>query len=414
MKVQIITIGDEILIGQIVDTNSAWMAKQLNRQGAEVVEIMSVSDTREGIISGLDSAKGVNVVLITGGLGSTKDDITKKVLAEYFGTGMVFNEPTWQHINELFTKWGRLPTDAHRNQCFMPQNAKILTNKMGTAPGMYFQENGKVYISMPGVPYEMKYLMENEVLPCLKKAFPMEMIVHKTILTVGKGESLVATMLEEIEDALPPHIKLAYLPNLGQVRLRLTGRGGTDEQWLFDEIDIHKKKIEETLGNIVFGYDTDTLEIVVGRLLVERKMMLTTAESCTGGRIAHQITSTPGASKYFEGGYVTYSNKMKQEQLGVKEETLKAHGAVSEAVVKEMAQGARKNVGADIAVSVSGIMGPDGGTPEKPVGTVWIGVADKNRVIAEKIQVGKDREKNILYTVTRAMDIVRKFLLGYV
>ncbi|MGK0365132.1 MAG: nicotinamide-nucleotide amidase [Saprospiraceae bacterium] len=414
MKVHILTIGDEILIGQIIDTNSAWMGQQLNLQGAEVIEITSLSDTRESILEGFEKAeKNADVILITGGLGPTKDDITKKVMAEHFGTGMVFHDETWERISKMFAKWGRSTTDAHRNQCFMPENAEILRNKMGTAPGMWFQENGKVYVSMPGVPYEMKYLMEHEVLPRLKENFPSEPISHRTILTVGEGESRIAKRIENFEENLPENIKLAFLPGLGAVRLRLTGRGGNAAD-LEAVLDAKRAELETLLPELIFGYEKETLEEKIGVMLKERGLTLATAESCTGGHIAHMITKIPGSSAYFLGGIVSYSNEMKMRQLNVQAATLETNGAVSESVVQEMAKGVIANIGADISLSISGIMGPGGGSEDKPVGTVWLAVADKDRVVTEKLTIGKNRITNIQYASVKALDLVRRFLLKYV
>jgi len=414
MKVHILTIGDEILIGQIVDTNSAWMGQQLNLQGAEVVEITTLSDTRESILEGFEKAeKNADVILLTGGLGPTKDDITKKVMAEHFGTGMVFHDETWERIAKMFAKWGRSTTDAHRNQCFMPQNADILLNKMGTAPGMWFEEKGKVYVSMPGVPYEMKYLMENEVLPRLKETFPAEPISHRTILTIGEGESRIAKRIEDFEENLPENIKLAFLPGLGQVRLRLTGRGGNASD-LEALLDAKKSELETLIPELIFGYEKETLEEKLGVMLKERDLTFATAESCTGGHIAHKLTTIPGSSAYFLGGIVSYSNEMKMRQLSVQASTLDAHGAVSEEVVQEMAKGVIANIDSDISLSISGIMGPGGGTKEKPVGTVWMAVADKDRVVTEKLTIGKNRITNIQYASVKGLDLVRRFLLKYV
>lgn len=414
MKVHILTIGDEILIGQIIDTNSAWMGQQLNLQGAEVIEITTLSDTRESILEGFKKAeKNADVILITGGLGPTKDDITKKVMAEHFGAGMVFHDETWERIARMFEKWGRSTTEAHKNQCFMPQNAEILLNKMGTAPGMWFQENGKVYVSMPGVPYEMKYLMEHEVLPRLKESFPAEPISHRTILTIGEGESRIASRIEKFEESLPENIKLAFLPGMGAVRLRLTGRGGNAAD-LETVLDAKKAELETLIPELIFGHGTETLEERIGVLLKERGFTFATAESCTGGHIAHKLTTVPGSSAYFLGGIVSYSNEMKMRQLGVQASTLEANGAVSEPVVQEMAKGVIANIGADISLSISGIMGPGGGSEEKPVGTVWMAVADKDRVVTEKLTIGKNRITNIQYASVKALDLVRRFLLKHV
>lgn len=412
MNVRIITIGDEILIGQVVDTNSAWMAQRLNLIGAHVVEISSIADSREAILGALKmAANNAEVILLTGGLGPTKDDITKKVLAEYFKVGLVFHEETWQRIERLFERWGRSYTPEHRHQCFMPENAKILPNKMGTAPGMWFEKNGKVFVSMPGVPYEMYYLMEKEVLPKLKAHFTGEPIAHRTILTVGEGEARLAKRIETFENNLPEGIKLAYLPGLGQVRLRLTATG-KDEQILNQRLDAKVEEIKTLIPEFIFGFGKDTLEEVVGRQLKAEGKTIATAESCTGGFLAHKITAVPGASDYFAGSVISYSNKVKMNQLGVKEETLRRFGAVSEQTVTEMVQGALKLLKTDLAAATSGIAGPGGGTPEKPVGTVWLAVGNKEKVETKKLQIGKDRLKNIEYSSVQALNMIRLFLKG--
>lgn len=411
MKIAILTIGDELLIGQVVDTNSAWMARQLNFHGMQVVKGITVSDTQTAITKGLTEALAVaEVVLITGGLGPTKDDITKKTLADYFGQDLRFDQPTYDRILKLFERWGRSSTPAHRDQCYMPAGATLLRNKMGTAPGMWFEEAGKVVVSMPGVPYEMQYLMKEEVIPRLKQTFPIQPIVHRTILTVGEGESRIAALIEDLEDSLPENVKLAFLPGLGQVRLRLTATGA-DEAALNILVDAKKKEIEERIQHFIYGYDEDKLERVIGQMLVERNLTLCTAESCTGGYLAHQITSISGASAYFMGSIIAYSNEVKTRQLGVREETLEQYGAVSEQTVVEMVQGALKLLQTDIAVSVSGIAGPTGGTPEKPVGTVWLAVGNADIVKTQVLHIGKDRVKNIQYSAVKAMDLIRVFLL---
>jgi len=412
MKVHILTIGDEILIGQIVDTNAAWMSRQLNLRGAQVIGKSSVGDDFTGIQKALKKAiSEADVVLITGGLGPTKDDITKKALADFFGVEQVFHEATWERIQKLFKRWGRGTTPAHRDQCFMPANAELLHNKMGTAPGMWFEHQEKIAVSMPGVPYEMEYLMEHEVLPRLVAHFPGSPIAHRTIQTVGEGESRLAARIEDFEEQLPQHIKLAYLPNLGKVRLRLTGTG-SDQEAL--ELEIEKKalELEALIPDLVFGREDDQLEAVIGRMLLANHLTLGTAESCTGGLIAHRITTIPGSSAYFMGSVVSYSNEMKQHLLGVRPETLEDHGAVSEQTVQEMVKGAVKRLGVDIAVAVSGIAGPGGGTPEKPVGTVWIAVGNSNTIKTEKWQIGTDRMKNIEYSAVQALNLVRRFVGG--
>lgn len=411
MKVQLITVGDEILIGQIVDTNSSWMARQLNLAGARIAGITSVGDQEEDIGRALEEAlRQADAVLMTGGLGPTKDDITKKTLARFFGVELEFHQPTYDRILRFFERLGRSTTPAHRQQCYMPANATLLLNKMGTAPGMWFERNGKIIVSMPGVPYEMEYLMEHEVIPRLKRFFPGLPIAHRTILTAGEGESRIAEQLEQIEDELPPHIKLAYLPNLGQVRLRLSG-SLADEEALKRDLDFYAKKIVEALNSLVFGSEADRLEAAIGRLLQEQGKMLVTAESCTGGYLAHLITSVPGSSNYFKGSIIAYSNEVKMKQLMVSPQTLETYGAVSEQTVAEMVKGAVKLLEADVAIAVSGIAGPGGGTPEKPVGTIWMAVGDSTRVLTRRIYAGKDRLKNIEYSSVHALNFVRQFLM---
>lgn len=413
MNVNIVTIGDEILIGQIIDTNSAWMGQQLNLVGAKVSAIHSVSDTKEGIINALETAlKQADVVLMTGGLGPTKDDITKKTIADYFGAGMVFHEPTWERIQGLFKRWGRSTTPAHKEQCFMPSNAKILFNKMGTAPGMWFEIDGKVVVSMPGVPYEMKYLMEFEVIPKLVENFPGKPIAHRTILTVGEGESRIAAKLEEIEDGLPDFVKLAYLPNLGNVRVRLSAiaENGEDIEAVLDQ---KAREIEAVIPELIYGYGTETLEETIGNLLKDKGLTLSTAESCTGGFLAHKITKIPGCSAYYKGSIVAYAYEAKRNLLAVKQETLEKFGAVSEETVKEMVVGVLKTLNTDIGISISGIAGPGGGTPDKPVGTVWLAIGNKNHIETLKLQIGKDRLRNIEYTVVRGLNMIRQFVNKY-
>jgi len=411
MKIHIITIGDEILIGQIVDTNSAWMAGELNLIGARVGYIHSISDDGDAIRNTLDRAlEDADAVLLTGGLGPTKDDLTKKALADYFGVELVFHEPTLNWIHALFERIGRpMKAEALRDQCMMPANAVILPNKMGTAPGMWFERQGKVIVSMPGVPVEMKYLMGHEVLPKLKARFGGKPILHRTILTVGEGETIIAGRIAAIEDQLPPHVKLAYLPAVGQVRLRLTGIAD-DAAALEQLLDEQAAAITACLSDIVYGFGDTTLEAVIGQMLLAKGLTLGAAESCTGGHFSHSITAIPGASAYFKGAVVAYDNAVKMSVLGVRAETLERYGAVSEQTVLEMARGARELLKTDIAISISGIAGPDGGTPEKPVGTIWMAIADKDAVTAQKILRGKDRLSNIQYATIQALNMVRKLL----
>jgi nicotinamide-nucleotide amidase len=412
MTASIITVGDEILIGQIIDSNSAWIAEHLNLAGIEVRKIISIGDDRKEMQDALEECVGTDeLVLMTGGLGPTKDDISKKVIAEFLGVELVFSETSWEHIQKFFQKLGRTPTQAHRDQCFMPQNAELLYNKLGTAPGMWMEKNQSVLVSMPGVPYEMKYILSEGVLPRLRDRFQVKVIEHRTILTAGQGESWIAERIQDFEDRLPQHIKLAYLPNLARVRLRLSARGEKREK-LKKDLDEQVARLKDLIGDLIYGYEKDKLEEVVGNLLREKGLGLATAESCTGGYLAHLITSIPGSSDYFLGSVVAYSNEIKKQQLDVREETLQNYGAVSEPTVKEMVGGLLKRIPADIGVSISGIAGPGGGTPEKPVGTIWLAVGDGKRLETRKLQLGKDRLLNIQYTAVSALNMVRKFLMA--
>ena len=408
--ITILTVGDELLIGQVIDTNSAFMARQLNLNGMEVFRKMTVEDTLEEIQNGLRIALATSdVVLMTGGLGPTKDDVTKKAIADYFGVGMTFSEETWERIQRFFQRLGRETTPAHREQCFMPANAQLLTNKMGTAPGMWMEEKGQIVVSMPGVPYEMEYLIKNEVIPRLRERHQLRPIVHRTLLTIGEGESRLAAKIEDLEDQLPDHIKLAFLPNLGQVRLRLTGRGD-DAAQLEEDLRVHGDIIRERLHQYVYGEGATSIEAVLGDMLRERGLTLGTAESCTGGFIAHRITSVPGSSAYFHGSVVAYDNRIKEGLLAVSPDTLAEFGAVSEETVRAMVKGAIVTLDVDLAIAVSGIAGPGGGTPEKPVGTIWVAVGDRKQVQTLRLHGGKDRVKNIQYTASRALGFLWRFL----
>ncbi len=409
-KAVILTIGDELLIGQTIDTNSAWMGSELNKLGVHIEEKIAIQDTKEGIVSGIDRAmsKG-DIILITGGLGPTKDDITKEVIADHFGMDMIFNKPTWERIEALFARWGRSTTPAHRDQCYMPDQAKILENKMGTAPGMLFEVDGKVLISMPGVPYEMKYIMEHSVLPMIKENFTNQSIIHHTILTAGEGESRIAAQIDDIVNQFPKHISIAYLPNLGTVKLRLTAKGSNEEE-LRNEVKKYGIQIENILGDLVYGHDNESLASVIGKIALEKKLKIGTAESCTGGLVASKLVTVSGASAYFEGSIVTYSYRLKETILNVNPQTLITYGAVSEETVIEMVTGTINHLGVDVAVAISGIAGPGGGTEDKPVGTVWIACGNKTKTVTLRIQAGKDRQKNIEYASNYAMNVLRKFL----
>lgn len=411
MTVQIVTVGDEILIGQIIDTNSAWMGQHLNLIGARVVKKIAIGDIHTEIVNAISEGfKNADILLMTGGLGPTKDDITKKAIADFFGVDMQLDQDLFERIKGYFQKLGRvIPEDSLYVQCLMPTNATLLTNKMGTAPGMWFEHNGKVLVSMPGVPYEMEYLMEQEVLPRLKTHFPAKPIAHRTILTVGEGESNIAKRIEAFEDSLPANIKLAYLPAMGQVRLRLTGTGD-DENELHNLLDVKAKELENLIPELVFGYGDALLEQAIGEMLRLRELTLGTAESCTGGYVAHRITSIPGSSEYFQGSIISYSNEIKMKLLGVKSETLEQYGAVSEQTVIEMVKGALDILNVDIAIAVSGIAGPGGGTPEKPVGLVWLAIGNRHTIRTQKVQSGRDRLKNIQYSGTMALNLIRQFV----
>jgi len=398
MLAEIITIGDEILIGQIVDTNSAWIARHLNDIGVRVKQISSVSDDRQHILTALAEAKNrADIILITGGLGPTKDDITKKTLAEYFGVGLVENKETLANVESIFLRLrGTLANmlDVNKQQAMVPENCEVILNKNGTAPGMWFNVDGKIYVSMPGVPFEMMYMMEEGVIPKLKATLKLPVIVHRTILTVGEGESYLADKIADIEDSLPSYIKLAYLPKLGQVRLRLSG-DSEDEAALKSEIEVFATRITERVGKNVVAQQDIPLEEVVLNLMRERGLKLAVAESCTGGYISHILTQHAGSSDVFLGGAVTYSNELKEDLLGVKTTTIEQYGAVSEQTVTEMVEGALINFNADYAIAVTGIAGPGGGTPDKPVGTVWVGVAKRGKTMVKKFTFGSKRIQNI-------------------
>lgn len=412
MLAEIITIGDEILIGQILDTNSAWIAQELNLIGFKVKQITSVSDDRQHILDALKEAESrADLILITGGLGPTKDDITKNALCEYFDSKLVFNEEAYQNVERLFKPRNIQITEVNRKQAELPHNCLPLKNTEGTAYGMWFEKEGKVFVSMPGVPYEMKPMMANEVLPRIKKHFKTPSIIHRTVLTQGIGESVLAEIISTWEDALPPHFKLAYLPSPGMVRLRLSAVGN-DKKVLLKEMDERIKELQHLIPQYIYGYDLEKMEEIIGKLLIAKKATLSTAESCTGGYIAHLITSVSGSSEYFTGSIVAYSNRVKEEELGVSKEDLRNYGAVSQQVVEKMALGIKNKYKTGYSISTSGIAGPTGGTPDKPVGTVWIAIASPEKVFSRKLLLGKNRERNILITAITALNMLRKELKG--
>lgn len=410
MRAEIITIGDEILIGQIVDTNSAWMAQKLNLAGIRVQQISSVSDDRQHILEALNEAKGrADLILITGGLGPTKDDITKNTLAEYFKTGFRSDQDALENVNRIFSKYKAPLLESNIKQAEVLENCVTLLNLNGTAPGMWIEHEGKIYVSMPGVPFEMMYMMEEQVIPKIKKAFNLPVILHHTILTAGIGESILAERIESVEDSLPEHIKLAYLPKLGTVRIRLSG-SGKDENLLKREINIYAKRILDLISEFVIAENDTPIEKVIMDFMESKNLTLSLAESCTGGYISHQFTQHPGSSKVFIGGAVTYSNSLKMSILGVSEETLRNYGAVSEQTVREMAEGAHSAFHSDYSIAVSGIAGPDGGTEEKPVGTIWIAVTGKSKTITRKYNFGNKRIQNIERSATTALILLYKLM----
>lgn len=405
--VSIITIGDELLIGQTIDTNSAWIAQRLNALGMDVCRRVAVGDERNAMIAALDAELTVaDVVILTGGLGPTSDDITKPLLLEYFGGAMRVDERVLEHVKELFTKRNRPMLAVNLRQAEVPDSCTVLFNRRGTAPGMWFERQGKVVISLPGVPFEMMGIMQDEVLPRLGEMRTGGAIVHYTIVTAGEGESFIAEKIADIEAALPAHIKLAYLPSFGMVKLRLTGKG-TNEAQLHDDILPFRDAIAQRLEHIVVSLCDEPLEKVLFDLFSERGMTFALAESCTGGLIAHHITQVPGASGYFRGGVVCYSNDSKVDILGVRAETLAEHGAVSEITAREMAVGAQQRLGSSYALSVTGLLGPSSDGGPEPIGTVWVAVAGGGRVDAKKFRFFYDRERN------KEMAVVMGLLMVY-
>jgi len=411
MKAEIISIGDELLIGQVVNTNASWMAAELSKSGIRVVHIATISDKENDIRKALDDAlKRADIVLMTGGLGPTKDDITKLTLARYFGVGMVFHEPTFEKVKAFFASMNIGMTDLNREQAEIPENCTPLENNNGTAPGMWFEKNGKVIVSMPGVPFEMKPMMTDQVLPRLREKYKLGYIIHKTIMTTGMGESFMSEIIKEWEDGLPEHIRLAYLPQPGIVRLRLTA-WGKDREALQEEVNEYCRKLHKYIPQLIYGYDEITLEEVVGNMLVERKQSVSTAESCTGGYLAHLITSIAGSSRYYTGSVISYANEVKINELGVSVEDLEKYGAVSQQVVEQMAAGIKKKLGTDYSMAVSGIAGPDGGTKEKPVGTVWIAVATPEGIESKLFHFGEHRWRNIRRSALAALNMLRLEML---
>ena len=411
IRASIITIGDELLIGQVVDTNSAWMAQELNKIGIWVIHRIAVGDSWTDIRNALDREAGeAEIILITGGLGPTADDITKPLLSEYFGGKLVVNQDALDNVKHIFEKVLKRPMiERNYRQAEVPDNCLVIQNKRGTAPGMWFERNGKNYVSMPGVPYEMKSMMNDFILPALKEKFLLPAIVHRTLLLAGIGESFIAEHIQTFESALPEHIRLAYLPNYGMVRLRLTATGSEMEK-LNSEIELQFDRLKKLVSEWLVVDQDLPLEEVIGSLLRKNKQTLSTAESCTGGFIAHLITTIPGSSNYYKGSVVSYSNEVKEDQLLVSRKTLDQDGAVSEATVSQMVAGALSLFKTDYAIATSGIMGPDGGSEDKPVGTVWIAVGNNRETITQRMYFRFDRKRNIELTATHGLNLLRKFI----
>lgn len=411
MNCEIITIGDELLIGQVIDTNSAWMATEFNKVGIDVVQITSISDREEHLVEALDdAAKRADIVIMTGGLGPTKDDRTKKVLANYFDSPLVLHEPTLVHVTTFFEKRGLPVNQLNKDQALVPDCCRVLPNPVGTAPGMWFKKGNVIYASLPGVPFEMKRLIKEQVIPRLIQKNALESIYHKTVLTTGIPESILAEKLEPWEDNLPENVKLAYLPSPLMVRLRLSVKGG--EQWKNQElIDGEIEKLKAYIPDAIFGYDNETMAGNIGRMLVKAGKTLATAESCTGGNVARLITSMPGSSEWFQGSVVAYSNEIKNKILRVSSKDLEKFGAVSESVVEQMAQNICQLFDTDYAIAISGIAGPDGGTDEKPVGTTWIAVAGPKGVKAQLFCFAHDRERNVMRASQKALDMLRLMII---
>ena len=413
MKATIVTIGDEILIGQIIDTNSGFIAKSLDKIGVEIHEIVSISDNKNHILETFSKLQNqVDLVIITGGLGPTKDDITKHTFCEYFDDKLVRNEAVEKHVIDLIERaMNRPASQMNKNQALVPSKCIVLHNQVGTAPGMWMKKENTVYISLPGVPYEMKYIVENEIIPKIVKEYERPYIIHKTIMTYGQGESLVAERIENWENNLPEFIKLAYLPSPGRVRLRLSARG-TDKEFLEQKIAENVLSLSKIIGDIIVGFDGDeTIEVILGRLLSDNNKTLATAESCTGGKIAQVITSVSGASKYFKGSVVSYATETKISVLGLSEQLIKKHSVVSFEVAKAMAISVKKIMKSDYAIATTGNAGPTKGEGNAEIGTVFIAIATPNEVIVGEFDFGQPREKVIDRAVNKAFEMLQKEIL---
>lgn len=407
---EVLTIGDEILFGQILDTNTRFISKELDDIGIKIRRKMSIADKKQDILDALDeSLNRSDVVLLTGGLGPTKDDITKKTLAEYFDMELELNHEALEDVTEIFSRFGKEVNEINKRQAYLPLGSKKIRNERGTAPGMWFEKDKKVVVSMPGVPFEMEAMMAQSILPRLKKHFTLPVIVHKIIKTIGIGESWLAEEISDWEDNLPGHMSLAYLPGKAQVRLRLTGVGKQRDE-LESEMDEQINEVLPKISKYVFGFGDIQIEDAVGEMLKTESLTIATAESCTGGFLAHRLTSVPGSSEYYWGSVVSYHNDIKKGALGVDNKTLETYGAVSEETATKMAIGVRKKFKTDIGISTTGIAGPDGGTEEKPVGTVWMAISFGKNVKTRKIQLPGTRILNIEYTAIHALNFLRQTL----
>ncbi len=400
------------MIGQTINTNAAWMGQELNKIGVDVHQVSAISDDKEHIIQSLDEARQrVDLVLITGGLGPTKDDITKTTLADYFKTSLVINPDILESIKGRLKSRNLEINELNRQQALVPEDSRIILNEWGTAPGMWFEEEGKVFVAMPGVPVEMKGLMSKYILPAVKEKFHPPVILHKTLLTLGTIEARLADILEEFENELPKELKLAYLPTSPIIKLRLSARGA-DSETLEAILDAQVEKLRNIIPDLVFGMEPDTLEEIVGDLLKERKQTISTAESCTGGNISRLLTSVSGSSDYYVGSVVAYAYEAKTKTLGVNLQDLEKHGAVSGEIVTQMAEGVKKLMQTDYAIAVSGIAGPGGGLPRKPVGTIWIAISSPKGTVAQKFNLGKERDRNIHSASIISLNLLRKSILN--
>jgi nicotinamide-nucleotide amidase len=410
MLAEIITIGDELLIGQVINTNSSWLSKNLDNIGIKVTRITSIGDNHIEIINILtESQKRSKIVIITGGLGPTSDDITKPALCEYFNTTLEFNESVYNNILSFLAKRGGTMNELNKNQALVPKSAQIIQNEIGTAPGLWLTKEDVVFISLPGVPFEMEHLMKKNILISLQEHFKLPHSFNRSVLTTGIPESKLALKIKDWENQLPETIKLAYLPSLGVVKIRLSGYGQSSVKIRIEEEVV---KLQAILNTAIYGYDDETIETIVGKILIENHKTLATAESCTGGNIARLITSVPGSSAYFLGSIISYSNEIKHKLLDVPQEYIKLNGAVSREVAESMAKGAIMKFNSDYSIAVTGIAGPSGGSSQKPIGTTWIAICTGKQIISEKFIFGDNREQNIMLASFAALNMLRKLLIS--